>query len=114
MSENCIFCRIARGEIPAEKILETDHTVVFKDIHPVAPVHYLAVPKKHIDHLDKADPKDAAILADVLLSLAEAARKAGVVDAGYRVIANTNRDAGQEVFHLHFHLLAGRRMGHMG
>jgi len=114
MSESCIFCKIIRGEIPCQKVFENEHVLVFKDIHPVAPVHCLAVPKKHIPTLNDATPADAPVLAAIPLALAKVAADLGVATDGYRVITNVNSAGGQEVFHLHFHLLAGRQMKRMG
>ncbi len=109
--DDCIFCKIAAGQIPSRKVVETEDVLVFWDIRPTTPVHCLAIPKKHIASLDKAGPEDARILGSVALAAAEAARQLGVADSGYRLVANTNRDGGQEVFHVHFHLLGGRRFG---
>ncbi len=108
MSETCIFCKIVCGEIPVEKTIETEHAVVFPDINPVTPVHHLVIPKKHIASLDEVTPGDRAVMGDVVYAAREAARLLGVADNGYRLVANTNRDAGQEVYHIHFHLMAGR------
>ena len=97
---DCIFCKIATGEIPAERVLETEHSVVFKDINPSAPVHCLVIPKTHIPTVNDVADAPPEVLAD-LLKAAD----------GWRLVANVNRDGGQEVFHLHMHLLGGRKMG---
>jgi len=109
MAESCIFCRIAGKEIPAKIVVETEDAVVFEDIKPATPVHYLVIPRKHIATLNEAVEEDRAVLGGLLLAASTAAGKLGVKDAGWRLVFNTNRDAGQEVFHVHAHLMAGRR-----
>jgi histidine triad (HIT) family protein len=111
MKEDCIFCKIAAGAIPADVVVETEHALVFKDIRPTTPVHCLAIPKRHIATLNEAGPDEAVVLGDVCLAAAKAAARLGIADEGYRLVANTNRNAGQEVFHVHFHLLGGRKFG---
>jgi histidine triad (HIT) family protein len=106
MSENCLFCRIARREIPAQVVLEDEYCVAFRDIHPQAPVHVLVVPRAHIASLD--DAKDPELVGRLLLMAAEVARREGIVERGYRTVINTNAGAGQSVFHLHVHVLGGR------
>ena len=108
MSEDCIFCRIVRGEIPITATLETDHALVFPDINPATPVHHLVIPKEHIASLDDMTLAHRGIMGDVLYAASEAARLLGVAENGYRLVANTHADAGQEVYHIHFHLMAGR------
>jgi histidine triad (HIT) family protein len=108
---DCIFCKIATGEIPAERVLETEHCVVFKDINPSAPVHCLVIPKTHIPTVNDVADAPPEVLADLLKAAASAAKTLGVADDGWRLVANVNRDGGQEVFHLHMHLLGGRRLG---
>lgn len=114
MDANCIFCKIIKGEIPAEVLVDNEFALVFKDINPSAPIHYLAIPKKHIATLNDVTPQDADFVSGIMGALADAAGKLGVAESGYRVVTNVNRDGGQEVFHLHYHLLSGRRMGRMG
>lgn len=108
---DCIFCKIATGEIPAETILETDHCVVFKDINPSAPIHCLVIPKEHIPTVNDVTEASDEVLADLFRAAAAAAGLQGVAADGWRLVTNVNRDGGQEVFHLHMHLLGGRRMG---
>jgi histidine triad (HIT) family protein len=108
MSESCIFCKIVRGEIPVERTLETEHAIVFPDASPATPIHHLVIPKQHIASLDAMTEEDRAVMGDVLYAARQAARQLGVSENGYRLVANTNRDAGQEVYHVHFHLMAGR------
>jgi histidine triad (HIT) family protein len=109
MADQCLFCRIVRREIPATLVVETEDCVAFRDINPQAPVHVLVVPREHVSSLnDAADPHLVGRLA---LVAAEIARKEGIADSGYRTVINTNADAGQTVFHIHLHLLGGRRLG---
>ena len=104
----CLFCQIAAKEIPAKIVYEDEHCLAFRDIKPQAPQHILIIPKKHITSLNGATTKDCDILGKMLLLLARLARENNIAKNGYRVVINTNRDAGQEVAHLHFHLLGGR------
>ena len=109
MSENdCIFCKIAAGEIPSDRVFEDDVCIAFNDITPQAPTHILLIPRTHVDSLDKAGSDDSGTLGQLLLTAANIAREKGFAENGYRVVINTNSDGGQTVFHLHVHLLAGR------
>jgi histidine triad (HIT) family protein len=105
----CLFCRIVAGEIPAKLVAETDDCVAFRDIDPKAPVHVLVIPRRHIASLDEAT--DAATIGRMALLAARIARDEGIADSGYRTVINTNADAGQTVFHVHLHLLGGRKLG---
>lgn len=104
---DCIFCKILQGEIPSKKVYEDDLVYAFEDIAPAAPVHILIIPKEHMASLDAAKPSHQALLGHILLTAAELARKLGVSEGGYRIVNNCGENAGQTVFHLHFHLLAG-------
>lgn len=106
---DCIFCKIVRRELESEVVYEDEEVMAFKDIHPIAPVHVLVVPKRHIASLADATEEDQEILGKTLLGLSRVARKLGLDASGYRTIVNTGRGAGQSVFHLHFHLLSGKR-----
>lgn len=106
--ENCIFCKIVKGELPAAMVHEDDVCVAFNDMHPHAPTHILIVPREHVDSLDKAGRQHRDALGHLLLTAASIARERGFAEDGYRVVINTNGDAGQTVFHLHVHLLGGR------
>ena len=106
MAADCLFCKIVRGEIPAKLVHESDDCVAFRDIDPKAPVHVLVIPREHVASLNET--QDAALIGRLALAAAEIARKEGIAEAGYRTVMNTNRDAGQTVFHLHLHLLGGR------
>ena len=107
---DCLFCRIAAGEVPATLVAETDRTVAFRDIAPQAPTHVLVVPRDHHADLAACADADPALLADLLVAAAGVARAEGL-DGGYRVLANTGPDAGQTVHHLHLHVLGGRPLG---
>lgn len=106
--EDCLFCKIANGEIPASRVFEDDVCIAFNDISPQAPTHILIIPRQHIDSLDKAQTGDRDTLGQLLQAAANIARDRGFADDGYRVVINTNADGGQTVFHLHVHLLGGR------
>jgi histidine triad (HIT) family protein len=107
---DCLFCRIAAGEIPADAVYEDDDLIAFRDISPQAPVHVLVVPRRHLASLDDAAEEDAALLGRILLVTRRLARELGI-ESGYRVVNNCGPSAGQSVFHIHFHLLGGRPMG---
>jgi histidine triad (HIT) family protein len=109
MSETCLFCKIVRKEIPAAIVLENEHVVAFRDIHAKAPTHVLVVPRAHVATLDEAT--DARMLGELMLAAAAIARAEGIVAGGYRTVVNCGKDAGQTVFHVHLHLLGGRKMG---
>ena len=111
MDENCIFCKIIKGEIPSSKVYEDDEVLAFNDINPAAPIHVLVIPKKHIASLAEMNDVDEKIISKVYKVINEIAEKQGFKDKGYRVIVNCGKDGGQEVGHLHFHLLAGKQLG---
>lgn len=106
--EDCIFCKIIKGEIPSEKIYEDDMILSFKDIEPAAPVHVLIVPKKHIGSINDLTEDDSKIIAHIYLVAKQIAAKLGVSEEGYRIVTNCGEKAGQSVHHIHFHLLGGR------
>lgn len=106
---DCIFCKIAGGEIPAKLVFEDDFCVAFNDLSPQAPTHILVIPRQHLDSLDTADGSQKEMLGHLLLTAAKIARNMGFAEDGYRVVINTNSAGGQTVFHLHLHLLAGRQ-----
>ncbi|HIJ83183.1 MAG: histidine triad (HIT) protein [Magnetococcales bacterium] len=113
MNESCLFCKIVAGKIPAKKIYEDDHVLAFHDIHPQAPVHALVIPKKHWASLDDVGAGDRADLGHLLERTAHCARELGVAASGYRTIINTKAHGGQEVFHIHVHILGGKALGRM-
>lgn len=106
---DCLFCRIIRGEIPSRKVYEDDHTYAFEDINPQAPTHVLIVPKKHVRGLKEAQHEDAELIGQCHLTAAAIARQRNI-EEGYRTVLNIGPQAGQSVFHLHVHLLGGRRL----
>lgn len=106
----CLFCRIIRREIPASIVYEDDELLALNDINPQAPTHVLVIPKRHIESLDAVQHEDVAVVGAMARRAAAIARDRGIALAGYRVVFNTNRDAGQTVFHIHLHLLGGRAM----
>ena len=109
--ENCVFCKIIKGEIPSEKLYEDDEVIAFKDINPAAPIHILVIPKKHIATLLEVREEDSYLIAKIFRVINKLAKDLGIEESGFRIIANCGRDSGQEVMHIHFHLLAGRTMG---
>jgi histidine triad (HIT) family protein len=111
MPGDCVFCRIAAGEVPARTVLETPEVVAFHDLHPQAPLHLLVIPRRHVASLAECSAAEATLLGDLLVACSAVAAAAGVAEAGYRVVLNTNTDGGQTVPHLHAHVLAGRHMG---
>ncbi len=110
MSADCIFCRIVRGEIPAEIVAEEEEWIAFRDIQPQAPVHVLVIPRMHLSSVAALSGVDAALAASLLHAAADVARTEGLEEDGYRVVTNVGERAGQSVPHLHFHVLGGRPM----
>ena len=108
----CLFCKIAAGEIPSQKVYEDDQMLAFRDIEPKAPVHVLLIPKTHLDGVRALTADNAAVVAHIFAKIPEIAASLGVTD--YRVVTNNGAAAGQSVQHLHFHLLGGRTLGEMG
>jgi len=108
---SCLFCRIASGDIPAAIVYQDDGLMAFKDINPQAPLHVLIVPRRHIATLNDLTPDDDALLGSMARLAATLAREHGYDARGYRAVFNCNADAGQTVFHIHLHLLAGRGLG---
>lgn len=107
---DCLFCKIVAGKIPVQKVYEDDRSLGFLDISPQAPVHALFIPKRHIATMNDATGEDRELLGGLLVSAAGYAREKGLSDSGYRLAINTNRDAGQSVFHVHVHLLGGHQL----
>jgi histidine triad (HIT) family protein len=108
---SCLFCRIVAGEVPAAKIFEDERLVVFADINPQAPLHLLIVPREHVPSLNDLAPIHDALVGEMVRRASALAEAKGYGDRGYRAVFNCNKDAGQTVFHLHLHLLAGRSFG---
>ncbi|MCS7227383.1 MAG: histidine triad nucleotide-binding protein [Endomicrobia bacterium] len=109
MNRECIFCKIINKEIKSEIVFENENIIVFKDINPQAPLHLLIVPKKHISSLNEIDDDNKSIIAEVFMTAKIIATQLGVENEGYRIVVNTGKNAGQEVFHIHFHFLSGRK-----
>jgi histidine triad (HIT) family protein len=110
MTTSCLFCKIRDGEIPAAITYRDEHVLAFKDISPKAPFHQLVIPLRHVGGLAEAEPDDASLLGRLMLAAAKLARDAGYGDSGFRVVMNSGADAGQTVFHVHLHVLAGRAL----
>jgi len=108
---SCLFCRIVSGEIPAKKVHEDEHLLAFEDINPQAPLHVLVVPKRHVATLNDLQAEDDQLVGEMVRRAAAIAESRGVAAGGYRTVFNCNSDAGQTVFHIHLHVLGGRRMG---
>jgi len=108
--QNCLFCKIIKGEITAKLVFQDDKIVVIEDIAPVAPLHVLIIPRKHFVNALDLDPADDELIGHVYRIAARIAREKGFAENGFRIVSNNNADAGQSVFHIQFHLLAGRRL----
>jgi len=114
MSDDCIFCKIIAKEIPSELVYADEYVTAFRDIQPVAPAHVLIVPNKHIPSINELTEDDADLLGKMNLAAQQIAKNEGVAESGYRLIINNGADAGQVVFHIHMHLLGGKRLGKLG
>ena len=108
--EDCIFCKIASGRIPTEKVYEDDRAVAFRDINPSAPQHVLIVPREHIVSVNEVSAANEGLIGHLFSAAAKVAKKLGVDETGYRCVISTGPDAGQLVMHLHIHLLGGRKL----
>lgn len=107
---SCIFCQIANKELPSEIIYEDGNVVAFKDIRPIAPTHYLIIPKKHIDSVNRLEPEDRELAGEMLLIAKKIAKEQGIAENGYRLVFNVGKDSGQMVDHLHLHLIGGKKL----
>lgn len=107
---NCLFCKVVAGEIPSDRVFETDEVLAFRDIHPQAPTHVLVVPRRHVPDVDTLTDDDEGLLSSLFAAVRRIAEQEGLA-RGYRVVTNVGAESGQSVFHLHLHLLGGRRMG---
>jgi len=111
--ENCIFCKIVRGEIPSPRVLEGDDFIAIRDINPAARTHVLVIPRKHVESVGHLEDGDASLAGTLLLAARDVARQEGVAESGYRVVINTGREGGQTVGHLHVHVMGGQQLhGH--
>ena len=106
---DCLFCKIVKGEIPAEIVAENDHALAFRDINPQAPTHILIIPRKHIATLNDLEENDAELMGEMVLAAKDLAEQEGIAESGYRTGFNCNADAGQTVWHVHLHLMGGRK-----
>lgn len=107
---DCLFCKIVQGEIPAKVVADDPELMAFRDIHPQAPTHVLIIPKQHIASIDDVDSKDEQLLGRMVLTAKKIAQSEQINETGYRLVFNTNSGGGQEVYHIHLHLLGGRQM----
>ena len=107
--ENCLFCKIANKQIKSDIVHEDNDIVAFKDINPQAPVHVIIIPRKHIERISEIEREDSTLIGDMFLAAVKIARENDIEKTGYRLVINCNKDAGQEVFHIHLHLLGGRK-----
>jgi len=111
VSDSCLFCRIVAGRTPARIVHEDERIVAIEDVNPQAPVHVLVLPRRHIATLNDLTGEDEGLAGEMIRRAAAIARTRGIDEAGYRTVFNCNRDAGQSVYHIHLHLLGGRRLG---
>ena len=108
---DCIFCKIVEGEIPSNKVYEDENILAFKDINPLTPIHILVIPKKHIKSINELKPDDEILIGKIFSTVKQIAKEQGISENGYRVVSNCGADGGQEVKHLHFHILGGKKLG---
>lgn len=108
--EECIFCKIVKGEIPSKKVYEDEKVYAFYDINPEAPTHVLVIPKEHIESINSLDDKNIEIVTHIFKVIKKLAADLGIAESGYRVVSNCGDDAGQTVKHLHFHILGGKKL----
>lgn len=109
--DDCVFCKIIKGEIPSNIVYEDEEIIAFRDIHPCAPIHILVIPKRHITSLVDLKEDDERVIGKIYTVINQIAKKEGIADKGFRVIVNCGEDGGQVVKHIHFHLLGGKKMG---
>lgn len=108
--EDCLFCKIVKSEIKTEFIFESDNIIAFRDIHPIAPVHVLIIPKEHIGSMTEVDDKHKTVLGEMLVAASKIAKELGISDSGYKLLIRTGSHGGQEIPHIHLHLLGGARL----
>lgn len=111
MSE-CLFCKIIAGEIPSEVVYEDEQVTAFRDINPVAPTHILIIPNKHIASINELTPEDESLVGHLFAAAKDLAKQEGIAESGYRLIINVGPHGGQEIYHLHLHLIGGHKMRH--
>jgi histidine triad (HIT) family protein len=110
---DCIYCKIIEGALPSKKVFENDLVIAIHDIKPAAPIHVLLIPKKHIPSLNDVNADDLKYISEIHSAAQTAAKELGVSESGYRIVNNCGPDSGQEIFHLHYHLLGGERLGQL-
>ena len=110
-AQDCLFCKIVEGGLPADIVYENDSLIAFRDINPKAPTHVLLIPRRHVATMNDLEVGDESLVGDLFITAARIAADEGLADDGYRVVMNCNAAAGQSVFHIHLHLLGGRPMG---
>ncbi|MCX7981850.1 MAG: histidine triad nucleotide-binding protein [Syntrophales bacterium] len=110
MMDDCIFCRIVKGEIPCNKVYENDYVLAFDDIHPMAPAHCIVIPKKHIPTVMDWSAGDKDIMFALIEGAKEVAKKKGIAESGFRLVMNVNKEGGQVIYHVHLHVLGGRQL----
>jgi histidine triad (HIT) family protein len=108
--DRCLFCALVEGKVNANIVYQDDHVVAFKDIKPQAPVHLLLIPRKHLAGVLDIEPEDHALIGEIFQVASRLTREQGIADTGFRIVVNSGADAGQSVFHLHYHLIGGRLM----
>ncbi|MBR3512682.1 MAG: histidine triad nucleotide-binding protein [Clostridia bacterium] len=111
LDDECIFCKIIKGEIPSSKVYEDDYVLAFNDINPVAPVHVLIIPKTHIVSANEITEENSEYMKKIYEAIPKIAKEAGVFEDGYRIVNNCGENGGQEVKHIHFHLIGGMKLG---
>ena len=109
-ASDCLFCKILAGDVAAELVYESNEAIAFRDINPQASSHVLIIPRQHIETINDLGPGDAALIGNLFLVAQQVAKDEGIAENGYRVVMNCNSDAGQTVFHIHLHMLGGRRL----
>lgn len=109
--DDCIFCKIIKGEIPSNKVYEDEEILAFRDINPIAPVHILVIPKKHITYITDLKEDDEPLMGKIYTVINKIAKQEKIDEKGFRVVVNCKEDGGQEVKHLHFHILGGKKLG---
>ena len=114
LNDDCIFCKIIRGEIPSTKVYEDEQIVAFNDINPITPVHVLIIPKEHIISTNEVTTENSKYILAIYEKIPEIAERVGVKEEGYRIVCNCGENGGQEVKHIHFHMLGGTRLGTWG
>ena len=107
---DCLFCKILDGDIPCDRVYENDQVIAFRDVNPQAPTHILVIPREHISTVNDLTAEDKSIVAEMMLAAQAIAKQEGIEESGYRLVMNCNEGAGQMVFHIHLHILGGRRM----